>query len=80
MAHVTEVEQQILEVIVRSPGCELDEIVLTCKGLSWNQVFLAIDRLSREGAVRLTRTGHNGYMVQLSPIARYEDALHQGVV
>ena len=79
MAHVTEVKQQILEVIVRSPGCELDEIVLKCKSLLWNQVFLAIDQLSREGALRLTRTGRNGYTVRLSPNARYEDALHQGV-
>jgi hypothetical protein len=47
-------EHQIMEVIVRSGGCELEELVLKCEGLTWNQVFLAIDALSRTGGVQLT--------------------------
>jgi hypothetical protein len=49
-----ESEHRIMEVIVRSPECELEDLVLKCEGLTWNQVFLAIDRLSRQGDVRLT--------------------------
>jgi len=53
MDTLNESEHRIMEVIVRSPECELEEIVLECEGLTWNQVFLAIDRLSRSGDVQL---------------------------
>ncbi|HXV68147.1 MAG TPA: hypothetical protein VD738_04405, partial [Nitrospira sp.] len=45
---------RVLDVIVRSSECELEELILKCDGLTWNQVFLAIDRLSRSGDVQLT--------------------------
>jgi hypothetical protein len=54
MHTLNESEHRIMEVIVRSPECELEELVLKCEGLTWNQVFLAIDRLSRGGDVQLT--------------------------
>lgn len=41
-AHPT--HRQVLEVIIRSPDRELEEIVFDCPTLTWNQVFLAIDR------------------------------------
>ena len=53
MHTLNESEHRIMEVIVRSPECELEEWVLKCEGLTWNQVFLAIDRLSRGGDVQL---------------------------
>lgn len=31
-------DQRVLEVIARSPRNELDDIVLECPDLSWNQV------------------------------------------
>jgi hypothetical protein len=49
-----ESEHRIMEVIVGSPECELEDLLLKCEGLTWNQVFLAIDRLSRSGDVQLT--------------------------
>ena len=59
-------DRQVLEVIVRSPGTALDDIVLECPDLTWNQVFIAIDRLSRDGALKLTPKGHGLYTVHLS--------------
>jgi hypothetical protein len=52
--------QTVMEIVLRSPGCDLEELVLECPGLTWNQVFLEIDRLSREGYVilNLQRPGH----------------------
>lgn len=44
-----ETDDRVLEVIVRSQGRTLDDIVLECPELTWNQVFIVIDRLSREG-------------------------------
>jgi hypothetical protein len=55
--------QQIMQVIVRSPDCLLEEIVLECPGLTWNQVFCELDRMSRTGQVRLTAKGPGLYAV-----------------
>ncbi len=59
-------DHHILEIIIRSPGTAFDEVALQCPNLTWNQVFLAIDRLSREGAVTLTPRGQGLYTVQVS--------------
>lgn len=42
----------------------LEEIIDLCPELTWNQVFLAIDHLSRTGQVRVTRDVGRSYMVQ----------------
>jgi hypothetical protein len=54
---------QIMEVIARSPGSLLEEIVVQCPNLTWNQVFLELDRLSRCGRIRLCRRAKGGYAV-----------------
>lgn len=60
--------KQILDVIARSPGCNLEDIVFECLGLTWNQVFLEVDRLSREGQVCLTQQ-RPGYYIVTQPTA-----------
>ena len=47
-------DRRIMEIIISNPKCELEEVVLHCEGLTWNQVFLAVDRLSRNGELHLT--------------------------
>ncbi|MDO8356161.1 MAG: hypothetical protein Q7U76_07215 [Nitrospirota bacterium] len=59
----------ILNVIARSPGCNLEDIVFNCRGLTWNQVFLEVDRLSRDGQVCLTQQRPSYYIVT-QPTAR----------
>ena len=59
-------DHRVLEVIVRSPENTLDDIVLECSDLTWNQVFSAIDRLSREGTLTLTQKGQGLYTIRLS--------------
>ena len=54
----------VMEIVLRSPGCDLEEIVLECPGLTWNQVFLEIDRLSREGHVILNLQRPGYYSIQ----------------
>ena len=70
---------RVLEVIVRSQGSALDDIVLECPDLTWNQVFLTIDRLSREGALTLTPRGRGLYTVELSNEALHEARQAAGV-
>jgi len=69
MLHDNGIDKQVMEVIVRMPGTALDDIVLECPDLSWNQVFLVIDRLTRCGSVRLMPKGQGRYTVQLSESA-----------
>lgn len=44
--------------------CSMEELVDLCPELTWNQVFLAIDYLSREGQIRVMLDGDRTYRVQ----------------
>ena len=54
------IRRRRLDIVLRSPGCELEEIMHDCADLTWNQVFLEVDRLSRLNLVVLKqkRPGH----------------------
>ena len=58
--------QRILEVIVRAPNSALDELVLERPDLTWNQVFLVIDRLSREGVINVLSKAPGIYTIHLA--------------
>lgn len=51
--------QAVMDIVRRSSGCD-KEILHKCPGLTWNQVFLEIDQLSRKGDVvlKLQQAGH----------------------
>ena len=57
MSQVGTVAERILDAVHGAPGCELDDLVLRLPELTWNQVFLEVDRLSRTGQVRVTARG-----------------------
>lgn len=59
------VADRILEAVRRAPGCQLDNLVLSLSGVTWNQVFLEVDRMSRTGQVCVTSVGEGTYMVEL---------------
>jgi hypothetical protein len=42
----------------------LEDVMALCPDLTWNQVFLAIDYLSRTGQVRVMMDGGRSYTVQ----------------
>jgi hypothetical protein len=60
-----DIEHQVLEVILRASGCTLEEIVLECANLTWNQVFFAVDRMTRSGELRRMPKGRSLYMIHL---------------
>jgi hypothetical protein len=64
MAQSTTPTDLILETIVRHPGRDLDELVALCPTLTWNQIFLEVDRLSRTGHVRLALVGLGRYALE----------------
>jgi len=58
------VADQIIQAVSQSPGCLVEELVLACPGLAWNQVFLEVDHLSRSGEFCLKLEGPGIYSVR----------------
>jgi hypothetical protein len=54
--------------------CSMEDIPALCPELTWNQVFLAIDYLSRTGQVCVTRDPDRTYRVRASRSATVETA------
>ena len=65
MSGLGTVAERILDAVHCAPGCQLDDLVLRLPGLTWNQVFLEVDRLSRTGQVRVTAMGEGTYAIRL---------------
>ena len=65
MSQLETVADRILDAVHGAPGCQLDDLVLSLPGLTWNQVFLEVDRLSRTGQVRVTALGKGTYAIML---------------
>ncbi len=65
--HIDHVRERLEQ---RDTACPLDEVMELCPELTWSQVFLAIDYLSRTGQVRVMMDGGRSYTVQASrPVA-----------
>ena len=65
MVSHTPVTDRILGQVQRTHGCDLDMLTKSLSDLSWSQVFLEIDRLSRDGQVLVTRDTGGRYMIRL---------------
>jgi hypothetical protein len=65
MASHTPVTDRILGTVQRTHGCDLDTLTNSLTDLSWGQVFLEVDRLSREGQVLVTLGAGGRYMIRL---------------
>ena len=65
MTSHTPVTDRILDEVQRTHGCDLDLLTKSLSDLSWSQVFLEVDRLSRDGQVLVTFNTGGPYMIQL---------------
>jgi len=60
------VDDTILDVLQRTGPCSLDNIVQQVLHHDWNEVFAAVDQMSREGRIVLRRApGPSGYLLSL---------------
>ena len=59
------IEEAIVETLQRSGPCGLDDIVAYLPNCSWGEVFLAVDRMSRDGRVSLLQLGYSTYQITL---------------
>jgi hypothetical protein len=65
MASSIPVTDRILDAVKLTQGCDLDTLAESVPELTWNQVFLEIDRLSRQGDIRVTCETGGRYRIQL---------------
>jgi len=63
MTQHTAVEDQVIDIVCKAHTCDLEDVTQRCTNLTWNQVFLAVDRLSRRGEIMLVPTGLGTYCV-----------------
>ena len=61
--HIIDPGQRLLELVLQSPGSDVEDIVLACPDLTWNQVFSELDRLSRSGGIVLRQKRPGSYSV-----------------
>ena len=65
--YVPNVDSVICHEVTSLVSCTFDELVQRLPAYSWAQVFSAVDRLSRQGALTVSRTRCFGYVVSLGP-------------
>jgi hypothetical protein len=59
------VTDRILIEVQRTHECDLDALTKSLPDLSWSQVFLEIDRMSRKGQVLVTVGTKGRYLIRL---------------
>ena len=67
MFQTDSLESAIRQELARVGTCTLEELNERLPYHSWNQVFAAVDRLSREGTVILQRPDSSDYILSLAP-------------
>jgi hypothetical protein len=63
---------RVPEVIVHSLSSILDAIVFGCPELSWNRVFIVIDRLSQERVLTMCFKGRGEYSIHSPDNVQYD--------
>ena len=72
------IEEAVVETLQRSGPCCLDDVVTYLPNFSWGEVFLAVDRMSRDGRVSLLQLGYSTYQITLrSQLAHLTSATSQ---
>jgi hypothetical protein len=59
------VEEAILERLRTSGPCCLDDVVVYLPNFRWGEVFVAVDRMSRDGRLLLHQLGYSTYQIAL---------------
>ena len=65
------IEDAIIDKL-RSGPCCFDEVVTSLPNFSWGEIFVAVDRMSRDKRVLLLQLGYSTYQVSLGPHIRGE--------
>ena len=60
------VDQAILRNLTAHGTCQVEDMIQRLGGFTWNQVFSAIDQLSRDGTLALQRPARFGYEISVT--------------
>jgi hypothetical protein len=63
MAQMESAADHIMDIITQSNSCTLEKVIFECPELTWDRVFIEINRLRREGQIRLTLKQPGYYVV-----------------
>jgi hypothetical protein len=63
------IEQTIVEKPRESGPCCLDDVVTSLPNSNWGEIFLAVDRMSRNGRLSLLQIGYSTYQITLKSAA-----------
>jgi hypothetical protein len=58
-------EKAVIEMMRKTGPCCLDDLVTHLLNLSWGEVFVAVDRMSRDGRLLLRQRGYSSYEITL---------------
>jgi hypothetical protein len=58
-------EEAVIDMLQRTGSCCLDALVLQLPNLSWAEVFVAVDRMSKDGRVMLRQLDNATYEIAL---------------
>ena len=58
-------EEAIVEKLRNDGPCCFDDVVAGLPNVSWGQIFVAVDRMSRDGRVFLRQLGYSTYQISL---------------
>lgn len=67
MSSVASAEGTIIRELGQRGAATFDELVAALPQLSWSQIFLAVDRLSRTGTLSVRHDDGLHYVVTISP-------------
>ena len=62
-------EEAIIEKLRQGGPCCLDDVVTDLPDFSWGEIFLAVDRMSRNGRLSLLQLGYSTYQITLKSAA-----------
>ena len=65
MTELYETEALIIRELEQQGPCTLDALAYRLPACTWNQIFMAVDALSREGTISLQPRAHCQYLVSL---------------
>lgn len=60
------IDQAIVHDLMAHGTCQVEDMVERLEGFTWNQVFSAIDRLSRDGTLALQRPARFSYEISIT--------------
>lgn len=74
-----QLESAIYRHVSRVSECTFEELVGWLPQYSWNEVFGAVDRLSRKGRLTLRHPTRFGFLISMPPGSADASCVHRGV-